>query len=87
MCVYVCVRMCVCVYVCVGVCAYAFVCMCMCVCVCLVDHIVRRIGANERSFMSCVSQLQGLWEHAKTPSLLNPATHTFKMSQWVKCGV
>eukprot|EP00277_Geminigera_cryophila_P015560 CAMPEP_0179437294 /NCGR_PEP_ID=MMETSP0799-20121207/21212_1 /TAXON_ID=46947 /ORGANISM="Geminigera cryophila, Strain CCMP2564" /LENGTH=63 /DNA_ID=CAMNT_0021218137 /DNA_START=20 /DNA_END=211 /DNA_ORIENTATION=- len=26
--------------------------------------------------------LQGLWEHAKTPSLLNPATHTFKMSQW-----
>ena len=28
-------------------------------------------------------QLQGLFEHkTKVPSLLNPATHTFKMSQW-----
>jgi hypothetical protein len=28
-------------------------------------------------------QLQGLFEHkAKVPSLLNPATHTFKMASW-----
>ena len=30
----------------------------------------------------CSEQLQGLWSHSKTPSLLNPATHTFKMAQW-----
>jgi hypothetical protein len=28
-------------------------------------------------------QLQSLFHHnAKVPSLLNPATHTFKMSEW-----
>ena len=30
----------------------------------------------------CCEQLQGLFSHSKIPSLLNPATHTFKMAQW-----
>jgi hypothetical protein len=45
------------------------VCVCVCGCVC-----ARACG---------LVQLQGLFEHkAKVPSLLNPATHTFKMASW-----
>ena len=44
-------------------------CVCVCGCVC-----ARACG---------LVQLQGLFEHkAKVPSLLNPATHTFKMASW-----
>lgn len=43
----------------------------MCVCVCLRVRVRGHV------------QLQGLFEHkANVPSLLNPATHTFKMASW-----
>ena len=63
---------------------------CACVQTTTLQRMLAYVASHEQSLHlhidNCdvtTEQLQGLFEHkTKVPSLLNPATHTFKMSEW-----